>query len=50
MAVVLGSDITMAEGLRALCTDIAKKLQNDRVFYLRSVLDAPSNVLHTSGH
>jgi hypothetical protein len=39
MAVVLRSDITMKE-YGALCTNIAKKPQNERVLYLRSVLGA----------
>jgi hypothetical protein len=44
MMVVLGSEITMKE-CGVLCIEVAKKPQNDRVFYPRSVLGAPMSFI-----
>jgi hypothetical protein len=49
MAVVLRSDITMKE-CGALCTNIAKKPQNDRVLYPRLVLAAPMSFIVKMHH
>jgi hypothetical protein len=46
MAVILRSDITMKE-CGALCTNMAKKPQNDRVLYPRLVLGATMSLLHS---